>query len=315
MHTPLSRRAWFARSSTAALAVVALAGIPNAKPSDSFPRTEPARMKLSLAAYSFRDFFKDTNAKRAVEPPADKTMTMSSFLDYSADHGCDGAETTSYYFPANTDRAYLLKLKRHAFLRGLAISGGAIGNTFTHPAGPARDKEMALLKKWVDYCAILGAPHIRVFAGTVTKGMTEDQAVANSIETLKEACAYAGEHGVFLGLENHGGIVAEPGPLLHILKSVDSPWLGINLDSGNFQTADPYGDFAKCAPYAVNVQLKTEVHPKGQAQTHSDIKRFIKILANAKYQGYVALEFEEKADPYETIPAVLKEIRAAINAT
>lgn len=314
MHSPLSRRAWLARSATSALSAAALSKLPIAfaEQPQNLPRTGPARMKLSLAAYSFRDFFKDTTAKRTAEPA--KVIDMFDFVDYCADHDCDGAETTSYYFPSNTDRALLVRLKRRAFLRGLAISGGAIGNNFTHPAGPARDKEMALLKKWVDFCEILGAPHIRVFAGTIQKGSNEDEAVANCIETMKQACEYAGEHGIYLGIENHGGIVAEPGPLLHILKSVNSPWLGINLDSGNFQTEDPYADFAKCAPFAVNVQLKTEVHPKGKPTERSDIKRLIKILADAKYQGYVALEFEEKADPWETIPGVLKEIRAAINA-
>ncbi|HUS35909.1 MAG TPA: sugar phosphate isomerase/epimerase family protein [Verrucomicrobiae bacterium] len=265
-------------------------------------------MKLSLAAYTFRDFFKESTEAGA------KTMDMLSFVDYCADHHCDGAEVTSYYFPKNTDHAYLLKLKRHAFLRGVALSGTAIGNTFTFPAGADREKQLALSKQWVDHCVVMGAPHIRVFAGTIQKGDTQEKAIANTVETMREACAYAAEHGVFLGLENHGGIVAESGPLLEIVKAVNSPWLGINLDSGNFQTADPYADFAKCAPHAVNVQIKTEVHPKGKSTERADFKRFIDILREAKYQGYVALEFEEKADPWQTVPGVLEELRKLIHA-
>ena len=275
---------------------------------ESLPRKSPARMKLSLAAYSFRDFFKESTDAGA------KTMDMLNFVDYCADHHCDGAEVTSYYFPKNVDRAYLLKLKRHAFLRGVALSGTAIGNTFTFPGGADREKQLALCKQWIDHCVVMGAPHIRVFAGTIQKGDTAEKAIVNTVETMREACAYAGEHGVFLGLENHGGIVAESGPLLEIVKAVNSPWLGINLDSGNFQTADPYGDFAKCAPYAVNVQVKTEVHPKGKKTERADFKRFIDTLRDAKYQGYVALEFEEKADPWQTVPGVLDELRKLIHA-
>jgi sugar phosphate isomerase/epimerase len=266
-------------------------------------------MKLSLAAYSFRDFFRDDNHKRDAAPASDKTIDMFGFIDYCADHGCDAAEVTSYYFPANTDKSYLIKLKRHAFLRGVALSGSAVGNTFTYPAGPALEKEMASVKKWIDYCEILGAPHLRVFAGAVQKGSNPEEAIKNSIAALKEACAYAAQHGVFLGIENHGGIVAEPEPLLAIIKAVDSPWLGINADTGNFHTADPYADFAKCAPYAVNVQLKTEVEPKGKGNEPADLKRFIDILRAAKYQGYVALEYEAKPDPWATVPGVLKEMR------
>jgi len=270
-------------------------------------------MKLSLAAYSFRDFFKDSDHGRSAAPNG-KTIDMFGFVDYCAEHHCDGAELTSYYFPKDLDRAYLIKLKRHAFLRGISISGGAVGNNFTYPAGPERERELALVKKWVDYCELLGAPHIRVFAGTTQKGDTVDNAIANCVETMREACLYAGEHGVFLGLENHGGIVAEPGPLLRIIKEVNSPWLGINFDSGNFQTEDPYADLVKIAPYAVNVQIKTEVHPKGKSVQRADLKRVLDILRDAKYQGYVALEFEEKADPWQTIPGVLDELHKLIHS-
>jgi sugar phosphate isomerase/epimerase len=311
MHTPLSRRAWLARTAFAGAAAVSLS---NARPfgaEETLTRTGQSRMKLSLAAYSFRDFFKDDKNRR--DAPTGKTIDMFDFVDFCAEHHCDGAEVTSYYFPKDTDTAYLLRLKRHAFLRGVALSGSAVGNTFTFPAGADRERELALVKRWVDYCVILGAPHIRVFAGGIQKGDTAEKAIENSIETMRRACAYAAEHGVFLGLENHGGIVAEPGPVLQIVKEVNSPWLGINLDSGNFQTEDPYADFAKCAPYAVNVQIKTEVHPKGKGTQRADLKRFIEILRDAKYQGYVALEFEEKADPWQTVPGVLDELHKLIH--
>lgn len=272
-------------------------------------------MKLSLAAYSFREHFKDAQKPDSNAAQSSTPMDMFKFIDYCAEHDCEAAELTSYYFPANTDKNLLLQVKRHAFLRGVAISGSAIGNTFTHPAGPEREKELAQARLWIDHCAVLGAPHVRIFAGAAPKGVSQEQAMANCIETTKVACAYAAERGVFLGIENHGGIVAEPGPLLDILKAVDSPWLGINLDSANFHTADPYADFAKCAPYAVNVQIKTEVRPKGaEKSSRSDLKRYIQILRDNHYQGYVALEFEEKADPYQTIPGVLKELNQLIHA-
>ena len=314
MQSSLSRRAWLSKAATAGFAASALSQIPLARAAEGLPRKENARMKLSLAAYSFRDFFKDSEQKRATPPAADQAMDMFGFIDYCAEHHCDGAELTSYYFPKDIDPAFLLKLKRHAFLRGVSVSGGAVGNNFVLPPGPEREKQLGLVKKWVDYMALLGGPHIRVFAGAKPKEMSMDDALKYCIETMKEACAYAGEHGVYLGLENHGGIVAEPGPILEILKAVDSPWLGINLDSGNFRTADPYADFAKCAPYAVNVQIKTEVQPADKPVQRADLKRVLQILKDAHYQGYVALEFEEKAEPFKTIPGVLDELHHLIHA-
>jgi hypothetical protein len=67
--------------------------------------------------------------------------TDKYFIDYCADQGCPGAELTSYFFPPDADETYMLGVKRHAYLRGVNICGTAIGNTFTHPPGEARDKE------------------------------------------------------------------------------------------------------------------------------------------------------------------------------
>ena len=49
------------------------------------------RLRLSLAAYSFRDQFKDP-----------KLMTLPRFIDMCADEGLEGTELTSYYFPKQT---------------------------------------------------------------------------------------------------------------------------------------------------------------------------------------------------------------------
>ncbi len=156
--------------------------------------------------------------------------------------------------------------------------------------------------------AVLGAPHIRVFAGTAD-GIDKTEAKKYCIQALEEASDYAGSKGIFLGIENHGGIVAEADDLLDIVKSVKSPWFGINLDTANFRTENPYADLAKIAPYAVNVQMKAEIHPKGKAQEPADFRRLVQILRDANYQGYVALEYESPADPFEAVPALLMRMK------
>jgi sugar phosphate isomerase/epimerase len=234
---------------------------------------------------------------------------MLGFIDYCADQGCPGAELTSYYFPPKVTDDYLLQVRRHAFLRGVAITGTSVGNSFTHPAGPERDKQIALVKEWVDHAMTLGTSHIRVFAGTASKEMPIEQAVKNCIAALEECADYAGKHGVFLGIENHGGIVADPAGLLGIIKAVKSPWVGVNLDTGNFHGADPYAELAQCAPYAVNVQVKAEIRRAGaKASEPSDLARVVKILRDANYQGWVALEYESKEDPWKAVPPLLAQL-------
>jgi len=110
------------------------------------------------------------------------------------------------------------------------------------------------------------------------------------------------------------GIVAEPEDLLDIVKAVKSPWVGINLDTGNFHTDDPYKDLASCAPYAVNVQVKAEIQKRGQKKEWADLKREIQILRDANYQGYVALEYESAEDPWTAVPRLLKELKGLIEA-
>lgn len=261
-------------------------------------------MRLGLAAYSLRDYFIHSTRGRSEADPS-KRISMMDFVDYCADQRCPGAELTSYFFPPDTDMGYLLKLKRHAFLRGITLTGSAVGNKFTLPYGEERDQQMAYVKKWIDYSAIMGIPHLRVFAGP--KGeLSHDKAVQMCIESLKECCDYGGEKGVFLGIENHGGIVAEPDELLRIIDEVSHPWLGINLDSANFHTDDPYADFEKCAGLAVNVQLKTEVRARGQQAEPADLKRYLGILRKASFQGFVVLEYEAAEDPWIAIPIYLK---------
>ena len=276
---------------------------------EPFKRAGRPRFPLSLAAYSFRDFFKDVPGNRKNPPPADKQIDLFQFIDYCADHQCEGAELTAYYFPKEVTNEFLIGLKRHAFLRGIAISGSAVGNNFALPKGDALSRQIADVKQWIDRASVMGAPHIRVFAGAA-KGLSDAEARRMCMGALEECSEYAGGKGIFLGLENHGGIVAEPEGLLEIVRGVKSKWLGINLDTGNFQTADPYADLEKIAPYAVNVQYKVEIQRKDQKEKEpSDMARVIKILREANYQGYVALEYEAAANPWEAVPPVLKRMR------
>ena len=310
MNSTLNRRDFLKRSTVAGLALSS-AGAFAIEP---FGRKGSPRLQLSLAAYSFRDYFKDTNHDRKAGADPSRRIDLFQFVGYCAEHGCAGAELTSYYFPKDVDNAFLLRLRRHCFLRGVAVSGTAVGNTFTNPPGEKRDEQVRHVKKWIDYAVLLSAPHIRVFAGGAPSGVSKEEARKHCLGALEECADYAGQHGIFLGIENHGGIVAEPDDLLEIVRAAKSPWVGINLDSANFHTDDPYRDFERCAPYAVNVQMKAEVHPRGGEKQEADLPRLAKILRDANYQGYVALEYESPEDPWKTVPGLLKRMKEIFSA-
>jgi len=268
-------------------------------------RTRKSHLKLSIAAYSYRDSLKETKGRKP-------SMDLFGFVDLAADLGVDAVELTSYYFPEGADDAYLHRLKGHAFTLGLDVSGTSVGNNFCVPPGPERDKQLALVRAWVDRAAELDAPVIRIFAGTKGKGQSEGEAVALAVEGIQASLPHAIARGVTLALENHGGITATPDGLLRIVRAVDSANFGVNLDTGNFRSADPYADLAAVAPYAVNVQVKTEISRDGKSMEEADLARVIGILGEARYSGYVVLEYEAKEDPFAAIPRHIRALRSLI---
>jgi sugar phosphate isomerase/epimerase len=268
---------------------------------EPIPRNGQPKFKFSLAAYSYRDLLKGDSPK----------LTLTDFIDDCAKFGLEGTELTSYYFPPKPSPEYLRALRRQCFRLGLDVSGTAVGNDFGHPPGDKRTQEIANVKAWIDNAEILGAPVIRIFAGHQQKDQTEAQAHSLMVQAIEECCDYAGKHGVHLALENHGGPTDTADGLMKFVRDVQSPWFGVNLDSGNFHSDDPYGELEKIAPYALNAQIKVVMSGPDKKKVPADFARLAKILRAAHYRGYVVLEYEESGDPREESAKFLNQVREA----
>jgi sugar phosphate isomerase/epimerase len=253
-------------------------------------RSGPSHIRLSVAAYSFRQAL---DLKRKPKP----AMTLDDFIDLAAGMDLDAVELTAYYFPQTTPD-YLAHLKGHCTRLGLDVSGTAVGNNFCVADPKKLQEQIDSVKKWTEHSARLGAKTMRIFAGNVAKDDNLDKARERCVAAIQESCDHAAKYGVYLALENHGGITGTSEQILALVKAVKHDWFGVNLDTGNFHTPDPYGDLTKLAPYAVTVQIKTEIQRTGMKKEDADLKRLIEILRAARYRGYVALEYEaaEKAD-------------------
>lgn len=291
----ITRRAFVGTSLGAALAGTALAIDPVKRPPG------PPKMTLALAAYSFRKYLD-------LKKPS---MTLFDFIDYGADNGCDAVELTSYYF-AETSPGYVNKLREHATKRKIAISGVPVGNDFCYRDDARRKAEIDKVIQWTEIAAKLGAANVRIFAGKLEKGDTLAEAQKRVVAAMEQCCAHAEKLGVLLALENHGGITATPEELLALVQPVMSPALGVNVDTGNFRTADPYADVAKIAPYGVNVQVKTDIFRNGKKE-EADLARMITILKDANYHGPVALEYEATEEPKVAVPRYLKQLRSLLS--
>jgi sugar phosphate isomerase/epimerase len=284
-------RRQFLQSALAAGTTLAV-GTPALPAIEPIQRHGKSHLRLSIAGYSYDRYL---SFKRKSGP----TMTLDEFIDLAADMNLDAVELTAYYFRETTPE-YLAHLKGKCTRLGLDISGTAVGNDFCNPT--KLQEQLAYVKHWVDYSSRLGAKTIRIFAGTPPRGDTEEPARARCVAAIQEACDYAGRYGIYLALENHGGITRTIEQTLAVVRAVQHPWFGVNWDTGNFQSADPYSDLAQLAPYAVTVQIKTEIHRAGQPREEADLKRLLGLLRAVNYRGYVALEYEAAEDPRTAIP-------------
>lgn len=274
-------------------------------------RSGPPRFRTGLAAYSLRNYFSVSKGKQKTPAADGPAIDMFGFLDYCARQGFDAAEPTSYFFRADADEQYFRDLKHSAFVQGLAIAGTAIGNNFTVGKGPQLESEIDAAMEWIDRAAVLGAPHIRFFAGTRDQLAEHPDRLEEAVDAVSRCAAIAARHGIFLGVENHGKLSADQ--MIEIIDRVESRWVGINLDTGNFQSDDPYADLERCAPYAVNVQVKVNMKTPDGKRYPADLDRIGKILRDSGYQGFVVLEYEDEK-PYENIPDAHQRLRKALQA-
>lgn len=279
--------------------------------------TSASRIKVSLNAYSFNQAL-DNYVKGKEDDP----MTVFDLIDFCSLHKIPAVDITGYYFPGYPevpDDDYIYAVKRYAHLKGVDISGTGVRNNFANPDKSAREKDVELVKKWIDVSSLLGAPVIRVFSGSVPEGFEDNWKTPAGwiIECLKECADYGAKRGVIVGVQNHGDMLKTADETIEVIKAVDSPWVGVIVDTGNFSGKDPYREIEKVIPYAVNFQLKES--PFGTNSTiRMDLPRLMKIINQSGYKGYLPIETLQlqgrEYNPETLIPLFLKEVNDAIES-
>jgi L-ribulose-5-phosphate 3-epimerase len=308
----MNRRA-FLHSVPAALAVSPLAGALQGSPA-SAAASAGGRVKLGISSYSYWHF-------RGERTP------IETVIDHAAALGVEGVDILHRQM-AGDDGAYLQKLKKHAFVNGIALIALSIHQDFVDPDPAARKKDIAHTIHCMEICHDLGIPCMRLNTGRwgttksfddlmkargiepVLPGVTEDEGFKWCIDAIQECLPKAESLGVLLALENHWGLARTPEGLLRIVNAIDSPWLGVLMDTGNF-LEDPYAKLESIAPKTVFVQAKTYYGGGEWYTLDLDYARVAQILRKVNYRGYVSLEFEGKEDPATGVPKSLGVLRKA----
>jgi sugar phosphate isomerase/epimerase len=324
----LDRRSFLTRTAlgTASVAAGALATpvsqAQNANPETPAPAPKRPRIKLGIASYSYWHF---RTAKVSIETVIDKAAAIGvegvDILHRQMDIP-DKAPLTAEH------RAYLQKLKRHAFHAGIDLICLSIHQDFVDPNPDVLAEQIAHTHKCIEIAYELGVPCIRLNSGRwntiqsfddlmkargvepIPQGITEDQGFKWCIDSIEKCLPKAEQCGVVLALENHWGLSSSPEGLLRIVNAFNTPWLGVLMDTGNF-LEDPYDKLRKIAPQTVFVQAKTYYGGGEWYTLDLDYPRIARILADANYTGYVSLEMEGKEDPDIAVPKSIEVLRRA----
>ena len=269
-------------------------------------------IKLALNAFSFNDTLMSKNSK----------FTAIDLLDWCAEQNIEALDITGYYlpnYPEVPSDEYLYEFKRKAFQLGIDISGTGIRNNFASPDPKVRAADVARAKQWIIAASKMGAPVLRLFAGEIPKGYENkwDEVAGCMIECYKECAAFGEQHGVIIGIQNHGDMLQTAEQCIKVVKAVNSKWAGIIIDTGNFKVKDPYTDIEAVIPYTVNWQVKESVFGLGST-IPTDMKRFMKILKKSAYRGYIPVETLKiknvPYNPFVSVPAIMKKIGMARDA-
>jgi L-ribulose-5-phosphate 3-epimerase len=317
-HPTLDRRRFLGMAAVATAGVTARPLTLAAAPAPSFPK----RIKLGIATYSYWHF-------RTARVP------IETVIEKAAEIGVEGVDILHRQMdiqerePLTPDgRSYLQKLKRHAFRNGIDLICLSIHQDFVDPDPEVRRRQVEHTHKCIEIAYQLGVPCIRLNSGRwgtipsfndlmkargeepVLPGYTEEDGIRWCIESIEQCLPKAAECGVVLALENHWGLTRTPEGLLRIVNAIESPWLGVLMDTGNF-LEDPYPKLEQIAPQTVFVQAKTYYGDGEWYTLDLDYQRIAQILARANYTGYVALEMEGKQDPDIAVPKSIDMLRRA----
>ncbi|MCL4207506.1 MAG: TIM barrel protein [Pirellulaceae bacterium] len=282
---------------------------------------EPAPVRPNRIAVSTYSYWRYDAASK---------LSIEQCIDLAAEAGFDGVEILHVQMESETNR-YLQSLKRRALVHGLDLCGFSTHQSFVSPDPAVRQRNVDHTLHCIELAYAMGIPTVRVNTGRwgTSKdfdelmknrgieprldGYSDDDGFGWVIDGLQRCLRRAEECGVVLGLENHWGLGRTAAGVMRIVNAIDSPWLQVTLDTGNF-LEDAYEQMDQIAARAVLVQAKTYFGGGTWYTLDLDYARIARLLRKHRYGGYVSLEYEGCEDHRTAIPRSLALLREAFSA-
>jgi sugar phosphate isomerase/epimerase len=279
-------------------------------------------MKVGIDSYCYHRFFGEVYPDQ--KKPA-KNMTMEDFLVRAKELKVDGVSLESCFFPSY-DKAWFSDLKArlddYKFDRVYA---------WGHPDGLERGRNWKAYDEMVTmipYAKSIGADVMRVVGSSLMfRHEPHGPQIKALVRMFKKAVKVAKDNDVKLAVENHIDFTSDE--ILQLLGEVDSPYFGLNFDTGNFLRLldDPIAGMEKLAPYVLATHVKDLMPDKNARPTDwfffagvpvgkglIDNETLAKLLHKANFQGFLAVEIDhphtdwtERED--EAVALSIKELK------
>lgn len=256
-------------------------------------------MKLGCSSWSHNQKFKDGS------------LDLFDWMGICArDLKVDGIEIVNEHMDS-LDEDYVKTVRRLSVDLHLTISALAMFNDFGLLSSEARDAEMEKVEMECKVAAALGAPIVRVFAGW-PEGDRDEQ-WDEMVRCMKVSCMIAEREGVVLAVENinHGGFIRTRKDVTRLMEDVDSNWLRLNLDTGNFE--DGFESIEKSLVYAVHAHAKMKIAGPDGADAEIDYPAIASLMKSANYRGFVSLEYEGAEDAETAVPRCAEYLRKILS--
>jgi sugar phosphate isomerase/epimerase len=257
-------------------------------------------MKTAIDSYCYHRFFGEVYPQ---QPGPATNMTLEDFLRRAHELGVGGVSIESCFIPW-LEPGYL------TLIRDL-LDSYKLEPVFAwgHPnglEGGANEDAYREMIHCFESARTIGAKVMRVVGSSL---MFRNQPHGPQIERLsgmfREAVKVAEEYGIRMAVENHIDFTADE--MLRLLTEVNSQWLGVNFDTGNFLRLldDPIKGMAKLAPYVYATHIKDLKPQKGVAADEwyffsstpvgdgiVDNHKLVELLADVGYDGLLAVEID-----------------------
>lgn len=208
-------------------------------------------MKVGIDSYCFHRFFGEVYPQQQTP---ERSMTLQDFIEFAKTLAVDGVSLESCFFPS-VERSYLadVRARLDSYNLDRVYAWG-------HPDGLEGGTNETAYDEMIrsfDHAQAIGAKVMRVVGSSLRfRNEPHGPQLDRLIYMFRKAVRVAEGYGIRMAVENHIDFNGQE--MLSLLESVDSPFLGINFDTGNFVRLldDPVQAMDALAPYTYATHIK-----------------------------------------------------------